>query len=245
MDFNLTHLLILLFLLFPIIRRFLEKQKQKEESGEEAYYQTDPGTSSYDNYPTEQEEGDWHSQNLSYESESKNSVTTPSSGNQASTGSQNREKKSGEVQSWEDFFDGLEKVLAGDEPDSYQRKTGQPEAATSPVQKSQTIGSHSEREKNRRFERPRHPSHSSVYDSASAMIPEEKPFPPVQKKRLDSENLLADISMEKPPEVTYSQSRRIKNYGQMLRDENTLRDAIVLKEIFDLPKSRRKHLHRF
>lgn len=172
--------------------------------------------------------------------------------------------------SWEDFFEGLESVLSGKESEvSPEQKTReQPREYQSRDASAQT-GSAAQTAASRQAESHRHPSHGPVYSGESTASQPSSPRQSSERRSStprdpyshDSDtgsDLGEQVSREleeggNPIYATLDESLEVakigakgrKNVKRILKHPEKLRDGIILKEILDLPISRRRHYHRF
>ncbi len=178
------------------------------------------------------------------------------------TAQQHREGR-GE-QSWEDFFEGLEQVLTGEEPERQSRSA---EDAQRQERASRTSASQSTRSQDRtqRDSTYRHPSHGPVHGSSSRSgsgsrsgSASSDPFSyegksgekigahadQVSRELIEGDNpIYKDLGDS--PEVVVADVRGRKYIKGVLMDPEKLRDGFLIKEILDSPKSRRRNHHRF
>ncbi len=241
MEFDFFTILILIFLFFPLIRRIFEGLKGNSERPEKARTDTEP----------------WA------RPESDDAPETPT--RTARTGPPQQEER-GE-QSWEDFFQGLEHVLSGDEPRRERgRSTDTAEHADRPARaadrQSTRQGSRSEG-RHRDESVHRHPSHGPIHgsDGGSGSGARSAPANPfsyqgasgteigaqadlVNRELTEGDNPIYK-DLDETPEVVVMDDRGRNYIKRVLMDPEKLRDGILIKEILDPPKSRRHHQHRY
>lgn len=230
MEFNLFQLLILLFIFYPLIKRLLGGLKGAEnETGEAGEVQS---------HRTYQQPHD-------LDTADRQAAQRPS----RSTAEQKGE------QSWEDFFEGLEKVISGSEPDSRsQTQQSSParresmETRREPVRRTSDLQRSGEDTASYR-----HPSHGPVGSSGSR---QSNPFTYKQDEQREigrqGEELSQELeegdnpiyqTLDESPEVVIIGSSGRKNVKRILGDPEKLRDGIMLKEILDPHRSRRRIHH--
>lgn len=248
MEIDLFTILILIFLLFPFLRRIFEGMKGGTGQPESA----EPDQDSWSQVDRDRNER----------------TQTPS--RTARTDTRYQEER-GE-QSWEDFFEGLEKVLSGEEQERQKPRQTESErraerTAASGRQTS-TQGTRSER-------RPetestyRHPSHGPISGTGQASRQESRsmqrsgtsPTDPfshsersgaeigrqadqVSRELIEGDNPIYQ-DLDETPEVVVTDTRGKKYIKGVLMNPEKLRDGILIKEILDPPKSRRNQHHRF
>ncbi|TVQ72078.1 MAG: hypothetical protein EA363_04985 [Balneolaceae bacterium] len=241
MEINLFTILILIFLLFPFLRRIFEGLKGGTErpdemgTGEDAWPQADRG---------DQPE---------------------SSARTTRTGAHSREER-GE-QSWEDFFEGLEKVVAGEEPVQQRSRSAgteqRPETAAQASGRQAASQSTRSQSRSQRDSAYRHPSHGPISGSGTgsrqgSVSPSSDPFSyddgsgteigrqadQVSRELIEGDNPIYQ-DLGDTPEVVVTGTRGRKYIKGVLMDSEKLRDGILIKEILDSPKSRRSNQHRF
>ncbi len=247
MDISLFQILILLLLIYPLLRRILGGPNEEKVASDEVHGDTDPWLQQEERDAEMTSKDDSKARPASMQNRSSSPSTYPETSRSASPGasressrasSRKREKERGE-QTWEDFFEGLEQVLSGKEPEEPSRST---DTAS------------------------RHPSHGPVYNtgkpSPETYSPEPHSSSPYtydkykagKKIGEQSEQIARDLIDEKNPiytgldedtKVTVTTKSSIRNIKGILQDPEKLGDAIILKEILGPPKSRRKHHHLF
>lgn len=245
MEFSLFQLLILLLLFYPLIRRLLDSGSKKEQEDE-----TQPG---YDPYSSSRQD---------------------TAGERAQT-EQTYSRKQQETgdKSWEDFFEGLEKVLSGDEqgnqPDESdyhdRQRSAQSTASreTGRGQYRESTGSYNAGRGQRSSQSRSHPLEGPVYGSPGstryAKTESSTPSDPYsydqsgesgigkQTELMDRELTESEnpiyTGLDEVTEITTLDFRGTKNVKRILGDPERLRDGILLKEILGPPKSRRRHHH--
>ncbi len=240
MEIDLFTILILIFLLFPFLRRIFEGLKggaerpEKARTDEDAWPQAEPDRSE----------------------RSQTTARTTQTGSREERGEQ----------SWEDFFEGLEKVVGGEEPDQQQsRSTGSgqhPErTAQASRQQAASPSTHSQ-SRSQRDSTYRHPSHGPVSGSGAGSrqgsgSPSSDPFSYEGKSRKEigvhADRLNRELTegdnpiykdLDEVPEVVVTDTRGRKYIKGVLMNPEKLRDGILIKEILDPPKSRRANHHR-
>jgi hypothetical protein len=223
-------ILILIFLLFPLLRRIFEGLKGGSEQPEKPGPAEDP----------------WS------QPERQAQRQVPTRDERRAT----RREERGE-QSWEEFFEGLEKVLSGDEPDRSRRS--EPEQQThSASRQPETIaerrGTRSQG-RTRRESTYRHPSHGPIHGGEKAPA---DPFShhvskgaeigaqadKVNRELIEGDNPIYQ-DLDETPEVVVTSTRGKKYVKSVLMNSEKLRDGILIKEILDPPKSRRNQHPRF
>lgn len=226
MEINLFQILILLFIFYPLIRRLLGGLKgTKNEPGEAGEVQ---------NRNTYQQQSD-------LETADRQAAQRPSSRTAEQKGEQ----------SWEDFFEGLEKVISGDEPDSRSQTQSSPAHRESLENRRQSARRTSDLQRSGEDAASyRHPSHEPIGGSGTR---KSNPFTYEQDERREigrqGEELSRELeegdnpiyqTLDESPEVVIIGSSGTKNVKRILGDPEKLRDGILLKEILDPPKSRRR-----
>lgn len=246
MEFSLFQLLILLLLFYPLIRRLLgggSKQQQEEEEAQTGY---DPYS------------------RTGQQSEGRSSRTQETY--------RQKQQETGD-QSWEDFFEGLEKVLAGEEQESQTTRSqghnrpDRPQGGGVRDQRRTTASTASSdtRRSQGSSQSQRHPLEGPVYGSSgsSRYSESEKPGSSdpfsydqsdeagigkqselVDRELTESDNPIY-TGLDEVTEVTALDSQGTKKVKKILKDPERLRDGILLKEILGPPKSRRRHHHSF
>ncbi|MDI6402121.1 hypothetical protein QLX67_08950 [Balneolaceae bacterium ANBcel3] len=223
MDFNIFQILILLFIFYPLIKSLIEKMSGTQEQEEEEQ-QADPWYAEPDEAP-----------------ESHPAHREPHPG----------ERKKPE--SWEEFFEGLEDVLAGKDPGQRQQEASKPAEPPStrdassrphpldgPVYSQETSRPATSTTKDRDFG----PA-SATRESLAARQAQFKKYEgrtladEVSDELTDSDNpIYADLDEE--IKVVVSEKKGMKNVRGILGNSKRLRDGILLKEILDPPKSLRR-----
>lgn len=233
MEFNLFQLLILLFIFYPLIKRLLGGLKGAEnETGETGEVQSRRTYQQHHDLDTADRQP-------------------------AHRPSRNTAEQKGE-QSWEDFFEGLEKVLSGDEQDSRsQTRESSParretlEARREPVRPARRAS-----DLQRSGEDTatcRHPSHGPLGSSGNR---QSNPFTYKQDDQREIGRQGDELSQEleegdnpiyqtldESPEVVIIGTSSRNNVKRILNDPEKLRDGIVLKEILEPHRSRRRIHH--
>lgn len=217
MEINLFQILILLFIFYPLIRRVLDGLKPKEEA-EEAETGQEPAAE--DPWPDRAERD-----------------RRPASSERARpAAAQHSETRGG--QSWEDFFDGLEKVLSGDEPSRQQKQTQQNTPQHDTARGSRTQGTQAVDRSTRSGRRPRSESYDPfTYEQESGAeigAQAEK----VAQELIEGDNPIY-TELDDTEETAVTETRGRKYVKRVLMNPEKLRDGILLKEILDPPKSRR------
>ncbi len=235
MEINLFQLLILLFIFYPLIKRVLNSMKTNPEAPEHAESADDP----------------W---------EKRQSRELESARPQGSQRSASGEQEARGEQTWEDFFEGMERVLSGDEP---ERERTQTESTRDSAASRQQQATHQSAQTRRvrgsgtdSGSGYRHPSHEPIH--SPARVESANPFSyekesgteiGAQADELSRELIEGDnpiyTTLDESPEVVVSDARGKKNVKAILMNPERLRDGILLKEILDPPKSRRPHHHNF
>lgn len=252
MEINLFQILILLFIFYPLIKRFLDGMRPQEEQPAPEQEQADPwGQPAQDDpFSRTGRQGRRASEEESATYASRGQSSSQASGRSgAQTGSQTEPdgRKSSEP-SWEDFFEGLESVLSGKEPGEQKRS-------------SETYSSH------------RHPAHEplgsgsggsvrdSGYRTASQASSSARATSPSTRKQSSPSWRTDDIQDQSPvfrldeddpihrtldevPEVAVIGTTKGRRIGHLLRDPERIRDGIVVREILGPPISRRPAHHR-
>ncbi len=237
MEINLFQLLILLFIFYPLIKRFLNGMKARTEEQEQPETADDP----------------WADR----QSRRQDTSARPerSQPEQTRSAASERQEARGE-QTWEDFFEGLEQVISGDEPKKEPTRsdsTRDSSASRQPQTAQQAAQSRTGRRRGSGSDPGyRHPSHEPVY-SSSHKEP-SNPFSYQQKsdtkigaqadevdrELTEGENPIY-TTLDDAPEVVITDTHGKKNVKRILNNPEKLRDGILLKEILDPPKSRRPH----
>ena len=242
MEINPFTILILIFLLFPFLKRIFEGLKGGAEQ---------PGNASPD-------EDAWS------QADSDRSERTQTPARTARTDTRHQEGR-GE-QSWEDFFEGLENVLSGEEQDRQRSRRPESEQRS---ERTEQPGRQAARQGTRSERRPqresayRHPSHGPISRSGSGSgsgsgSTSSDPFSNseksgteigrqadlVSRELIEGDNPIYQ-DLDETPEVVVADARGRKYIKGVLMDPEKLRDGILIKEILDPPKSRRANHHRF
>lgn len=245
MEINLFQLLILLFIFYPLIKRFLDGMKSRNEEQEQPETADEPWS---DRQSRRQEPA---------RPERTQSERTQSE--QTRSASSERKEARGE-QTWEDFFEGLEQVISGDEPKKEPTRsdsTRDSSASRQPQTAQQAAQTGTGRRRGSGSDPGyRHPSHEPVYtpsrrESASPYTYEQNSdarigaqADEVDRELTEGENPIYK-TLDDAPEVVIADDRGKKNVKRILNNPEKLRDGILLKEILDPPKSRRPHHHKF
>lgn len=220
MEINLFQILILLFIFYPLIRRVLDGLRPKEEEAEEAEAGQEPAAE--DPWSDRAEHG-----------------RRPASSERAQHTATQRGEAHGE-QSWEDFFDGLEKVLTGDESSRQQQQTQQntPKRDAAHVSRTQGTQAAASATQSGRGPRPE-PYDPFTYEQKSDTeigAQAEK----ISRELIEGDNPIY-TELDDTQETAVTETRGRKYVKRMLMNPEKLRDGILLKEILDPPKSRRTH----
>lgn len=219
-------ILILIFLLFPLLRRIFEGLKGGAGQPEKPGPAEDP----------------W--------SQPERQARRPSP-----TADERRDRKREErgEQSWEDFFEGLEKVLSGDEPDRPRRSEPERPTQTASPPPDTIAGQRATRsiERTRKESSYRHPSHGPVHGgqetSADSYHLQDHQGADIgaQADRINRELTEGDNpiyqDIDDALEVAVAVPRGKMYVKSVLMNPEKLRDGILIKEILDPPKARRKH----
>ncbi|MGM0738381.1 MAG: hypothetical protein ACQETM_04355, partial [Bacteroidota bacterium] len=233
MEINLFQILILLFIFYPLIRRVLDGLRPKEEEAEEAEAGQEPAAE--DPWSDRAEHG-----------------RRPASSERAQHTATQRGEAHGE-QSWEDFFDGLEKVLTGDESSRQQQQTQQntPKRDAAHVSRTQGTQAAASATQSGRGSRPEpsrsHASHGPIHSSGTESYDpytyEQKSDTEIgaQAEKISRELIEGDnpiyTELDDTQETAVTETRGRKYVKRMLMNPEKLRDGILLKEILDPPKS--------
>lgn len=200
MEISPLQILILLFLLYPLIRRLLGGSGQQQEAEDEH----DPTADTQDRHPEMPSPPEYDSPDRTGRDRYSESSTTP--GTPSHQGSSDAESPRGQ-QTWEDFFEGLEKVISGEEADSESAGRGSKDAAGPTTSHSRQQQSY-EAFGSSPDEAYRHPSHGPVYSPQES--PGSKTYSTAssaagsgsQKRR--SARSGRDARVEKQPENPYT-----------------------------------------
>ncbi len=225
-------ILILILLLFPFLRRIFEGLKGSADRAEKTGTAQDP----------------WS------EPEREIQRQTPTRDERRAA----RREERGQ-QSWEEFFEGLEKVLSGEDANQGRTQSPEPEQQTqSASRQPETIaerrGTRSQG-RTRRESSYRHPSHGPIRgaepaptDSFSHQASKGAEIgaqaDEVSRELIEGDNPIYQ-DLDETPEVVVTSTRGKKYIKGVLMDPEKLRDGILIKEILDPPKSRRNQHHRF
>jgi len=244
MEIDLFTILILIFLLFPFLRRIFEGLKggaerpEKARTDEDAWSQAEPDRSERTQTPAR------------------------------TTRTDTRYQEERGEQSWEDFFEGLEKVVAGEEPVQQRSKSAGTEqrpdrTATQASGRQAASQSTLSQSRSQRDSTYRHPSHGPISGSGPGSrqgsgSPPSDPFSyegrpgteigvhadQVSRELIEGDNPIYQ-DLDDTPEVIVTDKRGRKYIKGVLMNPEKLRDGILIKEILDPPKSRRSNQHRF
>ena len=256
MEINLFQILILLFIFYPLIKRFLDGMRPKEEPTGPDEVQSDPWGE-----PVSDEHFS-RSGRQPHSASGEDSATYASRGQSAGQSSGRAEPRAGSrtessrtgssEPSWEDFFEGLESVLSGKEP--MQKPSSQPGSAGSSAGQ-------------------RHPAHEplgsasggrvrdSGYRTGTQAASSARATAPSTRKQTSPSWNSDDIQDQSPvfmlddddpihrtldemPVVAVIGSKKGRRIGHLLRDPERIRDGIVVREILGPPLSRRPAHHR-
>jgi hypothetical protein len=239
MEIDLFTILILIFLFFPLIRRIFEGLKGKSQQPEKAQSDAEPWARS--------------------ESDGMQETTTRTARTETP-----QHQKRGE-QTWEDFFEGLEQVISGDDPARERSHSAESaDRSERPARAADRQPAHQASRSERRHRDEsvhRHPSHGPIHGSERGSGKSSAPANPfsyrgatgseigvksdlVNRELTEGDNPIYQ-DLDETPEVVVIDDRGRPYIKRMLKDPEKLRDGILIKEILDPPKSRRSNQNRF
>ncbi len=260
MNISLFEIIILLLIFIPLIKRVLDSMKPVDPA-DDPDLQVDPWETEVEKGAEAEYRPHGESGRRTYQADDR---TASESKPQTGSGTR-REIPSGE-QSWEDFFEGLEKVISGDEPETVSKRgdtrgqsvTDRPHATQQSMDSTRSTTS---------GETYRHPSHGPVFGDSKSGSPEKRSSQRSsgatrstrsantgqyknfgedigkQEKELAGEDNPIYATLDEAPTVTYTGTTGRKNVKRILGNPEKLREGIMLKVILDPPKSRRGHTH--
>ncbi len=273
-NFSLFQLLILLFILYPLIKRFMDGMRGEQEPADDSQTGQDPW-SGEQHEPASPE--DMRRAPTQYRQRESPQPEPYGAERRSSRDPAPGRSKTGE-QSWEDFFEGLEEVLSDKEP---QERTGSTHPADShyPAGSQQTQDATRSTESQSTYKQApsqaekdasggyRHPSHGPVFGSSTGSThrtaggADSASRGASNRNRQDhaSTGVLGDeisreltatenpiyTELDEAPEVSIIGRSGSKNVKRILRDQEKIKDGILIKEILDKPRSRRPHQYRF
>jgi len=241
-------ILILILLLFPFLRRIFEGLKGAPEQPDKAGTTDDPWSQA--------------------EQDRSGRTQTPARTERTDTRYQ---EERGE-QSWEDFFEGLEKVLSGEDQERQRQRQTEADQRRERTEQTgrQTVSQGTRSESRSQAESTyRHPSHGPISGSGQASRQESRstqrsatrssdPFShderssaeigrqadQVSRELIEGDNPIYQ-DLDETPEVVVTDTRGKKYIKGVLMNPEKLRDGILIKEILGPPKSRQNTHHRF